>query len=52
LSELCYPQGRETHKRRVMLHFDNALVHNTSGFKRVWRIFSSEGWNIFLIVLI
>jgi hypothetical protein len=30
-TEICYPQGRGTHERRVMLNFDNALVHNTEG---------------------
>jgi histone-lysine N-methyltransferase SETMAR len=29
LTEICYPQGRRTHERRVMLYFDNAPVHNT-----------------------
>jgi histone-lysine N-methyltransferase SETMAR len=29
LAEICYPQGKETRERRVMLHFDNAPVHNT-----------------------
>jgi hypothetical protein len=29
LTEVCYPQGRGTHERRVMLHFDNAPVHST-----------------------
>jgi hypothetical protein len=28
-AEICYPQGRGTRERRVMLHFDNAPVHNT-----------------------
>jgi hypothetical protein len=29
LAEICYPQGRGTRERRVMLHFDNASVHST-----------------------
>jgi hypothetical protein len=29
LAEICYPQGREIRERRVLLHFDNAPVHNT-----------------------
>jgi hypothetical protein len=29
LAEICYPHGRETRERRVMLHFDNAPVHGT-----------------------
>jgi hypothetical protein len=29
LAEICYPQGRVAGERRVMLHFDNAPVHNT-----------------------
>jgi hypothetical protein len=36
LAEICDPQGRGTHKRRVMLHFEDAPVHNTERFKRVW----------------
>jgi hypothetical protein len=31
LTEVCYPQGRGTQERRVMLHFDNAPVRNTEG---------------------
>jgi histone-lysine N-methyltransferase SETMAR len=33
LAEICYPQGRGTRERRVMLHFDNAPVHNTEGVR-------------------
>jgi hypothetical protein len=33
LAEICYPQGKETRGRRVMLHFDNAPVHNTEGMR-------------------
>jgi hypothetical protein len=29
LTEVCYPEGRKSHKRRVMPHFDNAPIHNT-----------------------
>jgi histone-lysine N-methyltransferase SETMAR len=29
MARLCYPQGRQPHERRVMLHFDNALIHCT-----------------------
>jgi hypothetical protein len=29
LAKICHPQGRVTCERRVMLHFDNAPVHNT-----------------------
>jgi hypothetical protein len=29
LAELCYPQGRKSRERRVMVHFDNAPIHNT-----------------------
>jgi hypothetical protein len=32
LTEVCYPdypEGRKSHKRRVMLHFDNAPIDNT-----------------------
>jgi hypothetical protein len=29
LAEICYPQGKETREKRVLLHFDNAPVHNT-----------------------
>jgi hypothetical protein len=31
LTEICHPQGKETHERRVMLYFDNAPVQNTAG---------------------
>jgi hypothetical protein len=33
LVEICYPQGRRAHERRVMLLFDNAPVHNTEGIR-------------------
>jgi hypothetical protein len=29
LDEICYPQGRGTCEKGVMLHFDNAPVHST-----------------------
>jgi histone-lysine N-methyltransferase SETMAR len=29
LAEICCPQGKRTRERRVMLHFDSALAHNT-----------------------
>jgi hypothetical protein len=29
LAEICYPQGKGTRERRVMLHFDIAPVHGT-----------------------
>jgi hypothetical protein len=44
LAELCYPEGRKTHERRIIVHFDNALIHSTQevrerlaqlGFKRM-----------------
>jgi hypothetical protein len=28
LAELCYPEGRKSHERRAMIHFDNASIHN------------------------
>jgi hypothetical protein len=40
----CYPEGRKPHQKRVVVHFDNALIHNTEavqecladcGFKRM-----------------
>jgi hypothetical protein len=52
LTEICYPQGRGTHERRVMLHFDNAPVPNTERFERGWRILDSKEWSIHLIVRI
>jgi hypothetical protein len=33
LAKICYPQGKGTRERRVTLHFDNALVHNTDGVR-------------------
>jgi hypothetical protein len=33
LVEICYPQGSGTRERRVVLHFDNAPVHNTEGVR-------------------
>jgi hypothetical protein len=33
LATICYPQGRQTRERRVMLDFDNAPVHNTDGVR-------------------
>jgi hypothetical protein len=35
LTEMRESQGRGTQETRVMLHFDNAPVHNTEGLKRV-----------------
>jgi hypothetical protein len=29
MARMCYPQGRPARERRVMLHFDNALMHCT-----------------------
>jgi hypothetical protein len=29
MARLCYPQGRRSHQRRVMLHFDNPPTHCT-----------------------
>jgi hypothetical protein len=50
--EICYLHGKGTHERIVMLHFDNALVHNTEvaqeslanfGFRRMeYRPHSSD----------
>jgi hypothetical protein len=31
LADICHPRGRDARERRVMLHFDNAPVHNTEG---------------------
>jgi hypothetical protein len=31
LAEICYPQGRVTDEKRVVLHFDNVPVRNTEG---------------------
>jgi hypothetical protein len=33
LVEIWYPQGKGARERRVMLHFDNAPVHNTEGVR-------------------
>jgi transposase len=44
LTEVCWPEGRKSHERRVMVHFDNAPIHNSEevqehltnlGFKRM-----------------
>jgi hypothetical protein len=44
LEDVCYPEGRNPHERKITPHFDNARVHNTrtvmeqlkqSGFKRM-----------------
>jgi hypothetical protein len=46
LAEICYPEGKGTREKRVMLHFDNAPVHSTErvgenlasfGFRRMAR---------------
>jgi histone-lysine N-methyltransferase SETMAR len=31
LTKVCYPWGRGTQEKRIMLHFDNAPVHNNEG---------------------
>jgi hypothetical protein len=28
LTEVCYPEARKPHARRVMVHFGNAPIHN------------------------
>jgi histone-lysine N-methyltransferase SETMAR len=43
LSEICHPQGRVTRERRVMLHFDNAPVHNTEGVRENLASFGFRG---------
>jgi hypothetical protein len=30
---MCSPDGRKIHERKVMLYFDNGLIHNTEGFQ-------------------
>jgi histone-lysine N-methyltransferase SETMAR len=44
LREICHPDGRQSNERRVMVHFDNAPIHNSEetqeyltnlGFKRI-----------------
>jgi hypothetical protein len=29
LMEVCYPEGRKFHEKTVMVHFNNAPIHNT-----------------------
>jgi hypothetical protein len=29
LENICYPEGRHPHERKVTLYFDNAPIHNT-----------------------
>jgi hypothetical protein len=36
LKDVRDPEGRTSHKRRVMLHFDNAPIHNTEDVQRHW----------------
>jgi hypothetical protein len=31
LVEMCSPDGRKIHERKVMLHFDNGPIHNAEG---------------------
>jgi histone-lysine N-methyltransferase SETMAR len=33
LPEVCYPQGRKSHKRRTMLYFGNAPIHSAEEFQ-------------------
>jgi hypothetical protein len=33
LAKIYYPHGKGTPERRVTLHFDNTLVHNTNGVR-------------------
>jgi hypothetical protein len=33
LAELCYPEGKKSDERRVMVHFDNVQIHNTEGIQ-------------------
>jgi hypothetical protein len=34
LTEFCYPHGRETDEKGVILHFDNVPIHNTSAVQK------------------
>jgi hypothetical protein len=34
LTEVCYPEGRKSDKRRVILDFDNTLIHNIEEVQR------------------
>jgi hypothetical protein len=31
LVEMCSPDGRKIHERKIMLHFDNGPIHNAEG---------------------
>jgi hypothetical protein len=35
LTKFCYPEGRKSHKRRVMLHFDNVPITTMRRFKDI-----------------
>jgi histone-lysine N-methyltransferase SETMAR len=39
LTKICYPQGRGTHERKVILHSDNAPVHNSDRVEESLAIF-------------
>jgi hypothetical protein len=32
--EMCSPDGRKSHERKVMLHFDNGPTHNAEGVQK------------------
>jgi histone-lysine N-methyltransferase SETMAR len=34
LVEICSPDGRKIHERKIMLHFDNGLIHNAQGVQK------------------
>jgi hypothetical protein len=54
LVELCDLQGRESHERKAMVHFDNTPIVSTEEFKSIWPMSGSkeEEWSIFPILRI
>jgi hypothetical protein len=36
LGNICYPEGRNPHERRIALHLDNAPMHNTRMVMGQW----------------
>jgi hypothetical protein len=46
LVEMCSPDGRRIHERKVMLHLDNGRIHNAGRVQEHWAGFDSRDWNI------
>jgi hypothetical protein len=46
LVEMCSPDDKKIHEGKVMLHFDNAVIHNAKGVhENLTGVLDSRDWN-------